>query len=116
MEEDRIPKILLYSELHEGKRNVGRPILRYKDKLKSNLKCTNIPNETFEISAGERQKWRHMSHEGVKSFERNRLEHLISLRRGVKERSAVPALQNVFICNICYLSCKSVAGLKSHTA
>ena len=31
MEESRIPKILMYSQLQSGARNVGRPLLRYKE-------------------------------------------------------------------------------------
>ena len=31
MDDKRIPKVLLYGELVNGKRNIGRPRLRYKD-------------------------------------------------------------------------------------
>ena len=48
--DDRIPKMLLFSQLSYGNRNVGRPWLRYKDKLKSNLKATNIPPAALENS------------------------------------------------------------------
>ena len=37
MDDERIPKVLMYSQLDQGHGNVGRPWLRYKDKLKSNL-------------------------------------------------------------------------------
>ncbi len=42
MHDDRIPKLLMYSQLESGQRNVGRPWLRFKDKLKSNLSSAQI--------------------------------------------------------------------------
>ena len=42
MEDDRPVKSLLYGELTEGTRPVGRPkLIRYKDTCKSVLKCGN---------------------------------------------------------------------------
>ena len=40
--DNRIHKILMYSQLSDGKCNVARPLLWYKDKLKGNLRslCT----------------------------------------------------------------------------
>ena len=40
MRDDWVPKALLYSELVVGKRNFGRPRLRYKDVCKRDLKHT----------------------------------------------------------------------------
>ena len=42
MNDERIPKALLYSELVVGKRNVGRPRLRYKDVCKCDLKSLKM--------------------------------------------------------------------------
>ena len=41
MEDDRPVKFLLYDELSQATRPVGRPKLRYKDMCKSGLKCSN---------------------------------------------------------------------------
>ncbi len=38
----RIPKMLLYRDLVNRKRNIGRPRLRYKDACKRDLKKLNI--------------------------------------------------------------------------
>lgn len=117
MEDSRIPKVLLYSQLQSGARNVGRPLLRYKDKLKYNLEATNIPIASFEQSSLNRIEWRSACHEGITKFERDRLHHLEELRLGTKARSLVPISPSVtlFKCPICHLMCKSKAGLKSHT-
>ena len=38
LENDRLPKLILYSQLKDGTRNVGRPKLRFKGTVKRNLK------------------------------------------------------------------------------
>ena len=53
MEDSRIPKQLLYSELADGSRKRGRPKLRYKDTLKASLKDCHIDPETWEQSASD---------------------------------------------------------------
>ena len=42
MNDERIIKDLLYSELVVGKRNIGQPRLRYKDDCKRDLKSLNV--------------------------------------------------------------------------
>ena len=42
MNDARIPKMLMYGELTNAPRKVGRPLLRFKDKLKSNLKALDL--------------------------------------------------------------------------
>lgn len=42
MSEGRLPKQLLYSRLLDGQRNQGRPLLRFKDITKRNMKWRNI--------------------------------------------------------------------------
>jgi len=49
MNEERLPKRLLYGELLEGKRSVGGQRKRYKDTLKvslNNLTLIQIPGKT----------------------------------------------------------------------
>ena len=48
MSGDRIANIFMYGQLEVGKCNVRRLWLRYKDKLKSNLKSFEIPLNSFE--------------------------------------------------------------------
>ena len=44
----QIPKSLLYGELFVGKRNRGRPKLRFKDVCKRKLKSLNIRTDKWE--------------------------------------------------------------------
>ena len=55
---ERIPKSLLYSELVVGKRNRGRPKLRFKDVYKRDLKSLSIRTDALELLANDRAKWR----------------------------------------------------------
>ena len=59
MEDDRQVKSLLYDDLAEGTRNVGRPKLRYKDTCKSALKCGNAQGE-WKAKVENRTEWRHV--------------------------------------------------------
>lgn len=48
MNAGRIPRDLLYGELATGSRPAGRPILRYKDVCKQDLKASNINPDDLE--------------------------------------------------------------------
>ena len=57
MEDNHPVKSLLYGELTEGTRPVGRPKLRYKDMCKSALKCGNALGQ-WNAMVGNRTEWR----------------------------------------------------------
>ena len=54
MDDTRIPKQLLYGELAQGKRQRGRPKLRYKDTCKVNLTRCDIDVKTWEETAQDK--------------------------------------------------------------
>ena len=116
MADDRIPKMLLYSQLDGGHRNVGRPLLRYKDKLKSNIAAANIDQASFELTATDRNAWRRECYNGVKNSAESNIAKLRETRERHKILAAIPAIysNNPHSCTICGLLCKSLAGLKSH--
>ena len=58
MSDERIPKDVLCSELVVGKRNVGRPRLRYEDVCKRDLKSLNVDIDEWEKLTEDRNKWR----------------------------------------------------------
>ena len=53
MSTDRLPRQLLYSQLCEEKRNQRRPILRFKDVAKRNMKYRKVDVETWQIAAND---------------------------------------------------------------
>ena len=58
MEDGRIPKDILYGQLTAGKRNTGRPKLRFKDVCKRDMKNLNIDTDSWEDLASDRLHWR----------------------------------------------------------
>ena len=56
MSNERISKDLLCSELVVGKRNVGRPRLRYKDVCKRDLKSLSVDIDEREKLTEDRNK------------------------------------------------------------
>ena len=65
MEDGRLPKDVLYSELECGKRTVGRPFLGVKDTCKRDLSALNLPIEEWE----DPKVWQRRVHEGLISWE-----------------------------------------------
>ncbi|XP_071487784.1 uncharacterized protein [Diadema antillarum] len=65
MDDQRIPKLLLYGEVAEAKRQVGRPKLRFEDNLKASLKSLEIPVGTLEELALDRPLWRSLISSGA---------------------------------------------------
>ena len=74
MDNGRIPKDLLYGELEQGKRKTGRPLLRFRDACKRDMKAFNIATDCWENLASDRLKWRAALHKGELACEEKRLE------------------------------------------
>ena len=60
MDTDRLPRQLLYSRVATGTRNQGRPILRFKDVVKRNLKWKDIKPSTWQTTARDRPTWKNV--------------------------------------------------------
>ena len=56
----RLARQLLYSQLCEGKRNQGRPRLRFKDTVKRNLEKLDIDRSSWQQKAKDRAVWRNL--------------------------------------------------------
>ena len=112
MEDNRLPKQLFCSELASGTRRQGGQTKRYKDSLKQALRTCNIPVTGWEGLAADRSAWRQATTEGVKAFEKQRLEQLDAKRQARKERRANPAA--AVACPVCSRVCASEFGLRSH--
>ena len=116
MGDERLPKQIFYSELSEGKRDVGGPKKRFRDNLKSNLKKCEINVNTWEEIAKERQRWRDTIRTGVVVFEENRREDIEEKRRRRKERGNQPRidLPPGLDCPACNRPFRARIGLYSH--
>ena len=58
MENGRIPKDILYGQFATGKRDIGRPQLRYRDVVKRDLKALEIKTEHSEELTTDGSSWR----------------------------------------------------------
>jgi len=76
MNDDRLPKIILYSKLQQGTRSCGGQKKRFKDCLKANLKKCNIEPNELEDLAADRSGWRSLWKDSVQQFEANRVQCL----------------------------------------
>ena len=111
MSDDRLPKIALYGQLDGVTRPMGRPLLRYKDKLKANVSTLHLSD--WEKIAKDRPKWRSACQNAVTNFEKERLEKMLVDRTNRKNPEKSTISTN-FICDTCGKRCKSNAGLTSH--
>ena len=115
MEPNRLPRMILHSELAQGQRPVGRPKKRYKDHLKSTLQSCNIRPANFEATAVDRTVWRSAVKAGVAHYE-NSLRTKNDQARAARHRQLDPTtLVNAdHTCEECDRSFLSRAGLASH--
>ena len=112
MDDGRIPKDLLYGELAKGNRPAGRPMLRYKDVCKRDMKLTEIDPNSWELLASDRGCWRRAVREGVWKGEEKRNLQLEAQRQWRKQRQL--DLPSDCICNKCGRDCHARIGLLSH--
>ena len=119
MEDGRIRKDLFYGELADGKRNVGRPKLLFKDVCKRNMKACNINPNTWETFATDCLKWKCVTSHGLKYGE-SEFHAALETKRNKRKASVSDTNRNddnltpIFTCQICARVCKSRIGLNSH--
>ena len=115
MEQNRLPKRILYGQLASGHRNRGAPKKRYKDTLKSSLHACGIDTKNWSSLALDREEWRHTVRKGVETFEKARSARVEAKRQRRKERESMPTDSNVgYNCCHCNRLCGSRIGLISH--
>lgn len=117
MQDGRIPKDMLYGELATGSRPAGRPVLRYKDVCKRDLKAGGIDPARLETAAADRSKWRLAVKTGVQMSEKRREDQWEEKRERRRQRAAsVPTEPGAdFTCSNCNRACRSRIGLYSHS-
>ena len=115
MDNDRLPKQVLYGEISEGRRSVGGQKKRHKDHVKSILRKYDIDPSHLENLASDRAKWRNVCHRGARIFEEKRHEEMREKRERRHQRESQPPLQQGgYACPTCDRVCGSRIGLHSH--
>ena len=87
MSEDRLPKQLFYSELSEGHRLRGRPMLCFKDTLKKSLQNFSIDTAHWETTALNRCVWRQCIRKGAAAYEQAKWRAHTEKHAATKARS-----------------------------
>ena len=117
MPDERIPKQIFFGELCNGTRHQGRPLLRYKDTLKANLKKSNINPDAWETIAQNRPVWRSHSRSGTIAYEEERKENAATKRQNRKQRQKDPPTVTsdlTHYCSVCSRGFRAQIGLISH--
>lgn len=105
MDDNRIPKQILFGEPTMGKRKASKPYQRWRDLIRKDFKDYDI-NETswFEdCDAANRSSWRSKLHEANKLFEQEKIAHIQEMRKARKLREAenLSSLQDINGCFPC---------------
>ena len=111
----RLPREILYGELRDGARRVGRPQLRFKDVCKRDMKGAQINADTWEALAKDRDTWHHKVKEGVHRAEQTVRNQMASKGTARKERAASTRTPSTFVFPACNKDCHSRIGLHSYS-
>ena len=117
MPDERLPKKILYGELHVGKRSHGGQKKRYKDTLKASLKDFNIPTESWEQIAQDRTKRRCFIRRGAgecKAKGISEAEQKRAQRKARAKASPTELSSSNLSCSICNRQLRAKIGLISH--
>ena len=114
MEEFRLPRCLMYGELQLGKRNQGRPKLRYKDTVKANIQWCHVKPRELEERARDRPGWRASVHKAAANYEEARRQKLTAARDKRHRAASAVITTTDFQCPHCSRLCASKLGLQSH--
>ena len=121
MDDGRIPKNILYGELAAGKRNTGRPLLRFKDVCKRDMKNLDINTDSWEVLASDRLGWRGTLRTQLQAGEEKMMEAAAekrALRKSAATNRSIPShtdtLSATYTCDACGRDCHSRISLFSH--
>ncbi|KAL4714206.1 hypothetical protein ACJJTC_002843 [Scirpophaga incertulas] len=113
MESSRLPRRILLGEVAKAKRNVGRPLLRFKDCAKRDMAAFNIDHQNWQRLAEGRADWRRSVMEGCIKCDKAWFATLADKREKKLQSDTEPTAQR-FSCQTCGRPCRSRIGLFSH--
>jgi hypothetical protein len=108
----RLPKMIFYGQLEQGARCHGRPLKRYKNVLKANMKACSIEPKELEMLVADRSAWRATCRDAVQDFESDRVQALQEKR--TQHKMGTRPTTGGFPCDTCGRICTSRIGLFSH--
>nr|VZI53952.1 unnamed protein product [Spirometra erinaceieuropaei] len=117
MDDERLPKRLLYGDVATGSRRQGGQIRRYKDTLKSSLKRLQINPTNWDELALDRPTWRGTVKTGAAIYEANRIAAAKAKREARKSQSRPvrdAAAQPPPTCPRCQRTFRARIGLVGH--
>lgn len=120
MQDSRLPKQVLYSQLLQGKRAPGGQKKRYKDNIKDNIRKCHIPLNTWETTVRNRPAWRKVVREGAAQYNRDLHSAAEQKRKRKKEITSTnkvppkPITTPAHPCPHCPKVCGSRIGLFAH--
>ncbi|GFS05221.1 LINE-1 retrotransposable element ORF2 protein [Elysia marginata] len=111
MDDHRLPKIVMYSELSSGYRERGAPRKRYKDSLKRTLSACDFDVQGWSDLATDRSAWRCRIQEATTKFQEERITAANNkrLRRNNPTQTPTP-----HPCRHCSRICRARIGLINH--
>ncbi|XP_047993557.1 uncharacterized protein LOC125231993 [Leguminivora glycinivorella] len=80
MDSTRLPRRTMLCQIASGKRNVGRPLLRFKDCVKRDMVAFNIDFNSWEDLAANRVEWRASLLRGRETHDRSWFQNLARKR------------------------------------
>ena len=115
MDEGRTPKHLLYGELIQGKRPVGRPKLRLKDVVKRDMQAISLPIDSLESLASDRSVWKASCTEALREGEKllNIIEDTKRERQKARALATPTPTDSAYVCGSCHRICRSRIDLQS---
>lgn len=115
MDNERLPRQILYGQLHQGRRPPGGQKRRFKDQCKGLLKQCHLQPSPLENLANDKVGWHRAVYDGAKLIE-NKLSAKRADNRAKRPQRAAGALVvgQHHPCPTCGRSCGSRIGLHSH--
>nr|VZI25725.1 unnamed protein product [Spirometra erinaceieuropaei] len=117
MDDERLPKRLFYGDVATGSRRQGGRIRRYKDTLKSSLKCLQINPTNWEELARDRPTWRRTVKTSAAIYEANRIA-AVKAKREARKSQLRPVrnaeAQPLPTCPRCQRTFRARVGLVGH--
>ena len=114
MEDNRLPKQLMFAELASRKRKQGGPLKRLKDCVKASISHAEITPKELEPCANDRTGWRAVTRHATETFEERRRTQIEEARERRKASADAPRSFDLFPYPHCPRTCKSRIGLHSH--